>query len=87
MQLEDFVGSSDGICDNGDIMDVIFFHCRDETDAYGYELGFNRSDIHCLDLELLDNLIIFPNVDSSCCYIGFLDASIGNNKGIVREIL
>ena len=87
MQLKDFVGSSDGICDNSDIVGVISFHCRDETDAYGYELGFNRSDIHCLDLKLLNNLIIFPNVGSSCCYIGFLDTSTGNNRGIVREIL
>ena len=50
-------------------MGVITFYCKGETDAYSHELSLDGSNVHCLDLELLDNVIIFPNVGSGYCYI------------------
>ena len=51
---------------------------------YSHELSFNRCDVHSLDLGLIDNMVVEPNVGGSCCNMGFLDASISGDSSMVE---
>lgn len=49
----------------------------------GHELCFNRHNIDKLDLKLLGDRVVRPNV-SNCCYnMEFFDITIYNDGGIV----
>ena len=83
MRFEDFVSSRDKVSEDYDIVGVIVFHSKDEVNIDGHEFSFDRGDIHCLDLELFSNRVVFPDVGSSCCYIGFFDTTISDNSRTV----
>ena len=84
MRFQDFLCSHDRVCDDSDIMGIIYFHSWGEANMYSHELSFNRCDVHSLDLGLIDNMVVEPNVGGSCCNMGFLYASISNDSGMVE---
>ena len=48
-------------------MGIIVFYSRNKAYVHGYELSFNRGDIHSLDFELSSDEIVFLDVGNSCC--------------------
>jgi len=68
-------------------MIVLVVHCWDETNAYGHEFGFHGCDVHGLGMELVYDGVAGPNVGDSCCNIGFLNTTIGNDGSAMRRAL
>ena len=48
--LQDFPCCSNGVSDDSYVMDVVYFHYRDEASANGHEFCFDRYDIYGVDL-------------------------------------
>jgi len=84
VEFKDLVSSRDRVSEDNDIIDVIIFYGKNEANVDDYEFSFDRGNIHCLDLELFSDRIVFPDVGNSYCYIGFFDTAISNDNGIMR---
>jgi len=48
--LQDFPCCSNGVSDDCDVVDVVYFHSKDEAGANGHEFRFDRCDVQGVDL-------------------------------------
>jgi len=49
-RLQDFPCCSNGVSDDSDVINVVYFHCRDEASVNGHEFYFNGCDVYRVDL-------------------------------------
>jgi len=48
--LQNFSCYSNGVGDDCNVVDVVYFHCRNEASTNGHEFRFNRCDVYRVDL-------------------------------------
>lgn len=87
VQFQDLLSGSNRVGNDSNVMDIISCYGQSKTNLYGHKFSFNGCDIYSLDLRLIDNIVIEPNMGSDYCNIVFLYVSISNDSSIVRQAL
>ena len=82
-KFQDFLCHGDGICNDDDNMDVIYLHGWYKASVNGHEFGLYRCHIYGVDLKVLDNRIVGPDMSDCCGDMGFLNTSICNDSNVV----